>query len=511
MQIILFELLPNNRIGPQHILLSENVTVGRSPQNDLQIEKIEISRQHIRIYASGSQFFVEDLQSSNGTWVNKRTLIGKRKLANGDVIDLAMVTRFQFIGSTGSSGTSSIQPSQAALKPIYIDWKTEQVFVRQREIKPQLDKREFRILSQLYDQSRIVTAHELMKFWPPDEAVTEPDIDQVIRRLRDRIALVDDSRQYIQTIPGVGYLMNNTYTRGYPSEGPTSRSRTAKLESQQKTVFISCRRSLSRYLARSIYQHLKMHQWDVFLDVNTIDSGDFDRIILEQIAARAHFILLISEGSLERCSNPGDWLVREMQEAVRLERNIVPVFDEGVRFRDELKHLPDELATIIRKKNALPLSHFFFDAAMEMLRTRFLKTPEYIQTTDISKNDQIEVKERIATLQQEIVQLTTMADQQMEKIGVRQKVSVDTGALDDQPTYDISLHLEAPPEVLNQIAYVRYKIVPDKRFIPKSDNRASKFRIQASYVRADQGIPIEVHFIDKSIGRIDHELKAGSD
>ena len=147
---------------------------------------------------------------------------------------------------------------------------------------------------------------------------------------------------------------------------------------QQKTVFISYRRALSRHLARSIYQDLKLNGWDVFLDVNTIDSGDFDRIILSQIGARAHFILLISPGSLERCANPGDWVLREIQEAVRLERNIVPVVEEGADFDRELSCLPPDLRAAVGRRNALPLTHFFFDAAVEMLRTRFLRTPASI-------------------------------------------------------------------------------------------------------------------------------------
>src|SRR5689334_10823397 len=107
---------------------------------------------------------------------------------------------------------------------------------------------------------------------------------------------------------------------------------------EQKTVFISYRRAISKHLARSIYQDLKMNGWDVFLDVNTIDSGDFDRIILNQIGARAHFILLISKGSLERCANKGDWVLKEIEEAVRLNRNIVPIIEEEAKFADEINY-----------------------------------------------------------------------------------------------------------------------------------------------------------------------------
>lgn len=165
---------------------------------------------------------------------------------------------------------------------------------------------------------------------------------------------------------------------------------------EQKTVFISYRRAISKHLARSIFMDLRSNGWDVFLDVNTIDSGDFDRIILNQIAARAHFILLISKGSLERCANPGDWVLREIEEAVRLNRNIVPIVEEEMSLlQQEISYLPEKLREIIAKKNALPLPHFFFDPAMDMLRTRFLKTPEYVQIQETSVVEQVEVQRRL--------------------------------------------------------------------------------------------------------------------
>jgi formylglycine-generating enzyme required for sulfatase activity len=170
---------------------------------------------------------------------------------------------------------------------------------------------------------------------------------------------------------------------------------------EQKTVFISYRRAISKHLARSIYQDLKMNGWDVFLDVNTIDSGDFDRIILNQIAARAHFILLISSGSMERCANADDWLLREIQEAVRLGRNIVPIIEEGADFEHEMNCLPEDVRAIVSKKNTLPLTHFFFDAAVEMLRTRFLKTPEYITITEPPDAERVEVQRRMAAVESE--------------------------------------------------------------------------------------------------------------
>ncbi len=125
----------------------------------------------------------------------------------------------------------------------------------------------------------------------------------------------------------------------------------------EKTVFISYRRSVSRHLARAIFLDLREHDYDVFLDVNTIDNGEFDAIILNQIAARAHFVLVLSKGSLERCANSGDWLRREIEEALRLNRNVVPIIEEGFDFAAEARYLPElaERSAALQRHSAVSL------------------------------------------------------------------------------------------------------------------------------------------------------------
>lgn len=167
----------------------------------------------------------------------------------------------------------------------------------------------------------------------------------------------------------------------------------------QKTVFISYRRSTSKHLARSIYQNLKMNDWDAFFDVNSIDSGDFDRIILSQIGARAHFILLISPGSLERCANSGDWVLREIEEALRLERNFVPIIEEATDFDREVAYLPASIRAEVSKKNGIRLLHDYFDEGLERLRTRFLKAPAYIQIVETPPAERAEVQRRMASIE----------------------------------------------------------------------------------------------------------------
>lgn len=163
-----------------------------------------------------------------------------------------------------------------------------------------------------------------------------------------------------------------------------------------KTVFISYRRSASKHLARAIFTELRHHGYDVFLDVNTIDSGEFDKIILRQIAARTHFILVLSPGALDRCVNENDWLRREIEEALRLKRNIVPILEEGFERSREYQFLPDEWRDKFSRLNTLPLVHFYFDEGMNKLRNRYLKLPEYhIPLEPTPKTDEANIQRMI--------------------------------------------------------------------------------------------------------------------
>src|SRR5688500_9351362 len=100
----------------------------------------------------------------------------------------------------------------------------------------------------------------------------------------------------------------------------------------EKTVFISYRRSTGGAWALAIAQHLTHNGYDVFFDIKGIDSGDFEQVILENIKARAHFLILLTPSALERADEPGDWLRREIETALQHRRNVVPLMLEGFDF-----------------------------------------------------------------------------------------------------------------------------------------------------------------------------------
>lgn len=140
----------------------------------------------------------------------------------------------------------------------------------------------------------------------------------------------------------------------------------------EKTVFISYRRTNLPW-ALFIYQNLTMHGYDVFFDYLSIDSGNFEKVILDNIRARAHFLIIITPSALERCNEPGDWLRREIETAIDEKRNIVPLivesFDFGSQYAKEA--LTGKIA-LLRDYNGLRIPADYALEAMDRLRERYL-------------------------------------------------------------------------------------------------------------------------------------------
>ncbi len=80
------------RRGPQpnqiYELNKDIITLGRDITNDIVINDPEVSRHHCRLTRGGGGYTMEDLGSTNGTFVNGQRLTGARPLAGGDMIGL---------------------------------------------------------------------------------------------------------------------------------------------------------------------------------------------------------------------------------------------------------------------------------------------------------------------------------------------------------------------------------------------------------------------------------------
>ena len=93
----------DNLVLKEIALNKERTTIGRKPSNDIQIDNLAVSGEHAAIVTILNDSFLEDLGSTNGTFVNGN-MVKKHFLQNNDVIELGKY-KLKYI---------SEQPSQAA-------------------------------------------------------------------------------------------------------------------------------------------------------------------------------------------------------------------------------------------------------------------------------------------------------------------------------------------------------------------------------------------------------------
>ena len=60
--------------GRSFDLKGDTIYIGRSPDNDVQIKDRFVSRKHLRIFRKGSKYFIKDLKSKNGTFINGKQI-----------------------------------------------------------------------------------------------------------------------------------------------------------------------------------------------------------------------------------------------------------------------------------------------------------------------------------------------------------------------------------------------------------------------------------------------------
>ena len=109
-------------------------------------------------------------------------------------------------------------------------------------------------------------------------------------------------------------------------------------------IFISYRRDGGADIARQIQLVLENYGYKVFLDYDSANTESFEKKIKSGIAEAPIFLFVLSNGSLGRCCNDGDWVRKEIEYAFELQKNIVPVNPDR-EFRD----FPNDCPELVRK------------------------------------------------------------------------------------------------------------------------------------------------------------------
>lgn len=85
----------------------EYTTIGRKPDNDIQVDNLAVSGHHARVIRILNDYFLEDLDSTNGTTVNG-TPVRKHALQDGDRIDIGK-HQLQFVNEDQDEAADDLE------------------------------------------------------------------------------------------------------------------------------------------------------------------------------------------------------------------------------------------------------------------------------------------------------------------------------------------------------------------------------------------------------------------
>lgn len=128
-------------------------------------------------------------------------------------------------------------------------------------------------------------------------------------------------------------------------------------------IFISYRRDGGSETAKHLSDTLTDKGYRVFLDIESLRSGQFNTELYRFIEQATDFILILPQNGLDRCSDPNDWVRLEIEHAKKHNKNIIPIMLKGFSFPPEL---PESLE-FLRYQNGLEANVQYYDAFVRRL------------------------------------------------------------------------------------------------------------------------------------------------
>lgn len=202
--------------------LAKQLIIGRTGACDIAITNQQVSREHARIFLSNSGPALEDLGSKNGTFHNGKPVTDTIALEDGDVIQIALAQEFVFLGQ---DATVPLAPGDfessviSYYRRIRLEKESRRTWILNRELDPPLSALQFTFLSLLSESGgRVLSRSEVINgVWGSQQAlgVTDQALDALVRRLRERILEHDPEHDYIITLRGQGFRLDNPpFTQG---------------------------------------------------------------------------------------------------------------------------------------------------------------------------------------------------------------------------------------------------------------------------------------------------------
>ncbi|NDJ75594.1 MAG: FHA domain-containing protein [Chloroflexi bacterium] len=205
-----FLIQDGDRAGKTVELSAFPFTIGRARDCQYVLDFTQISRLHAQCTRDHLNVFIEDMGSTNGTFVNDRRLEPGEtyRLRAGDVVSFAQVCSWVFDDPVT---TAQIDPVDMPIPGLELDEDAAQVWIAGAPLDPPLSPNQFILLALLVERAgRIVSRDEIVEFvWGPAKDVSDQTIDALVSRLRKRLQDADPAHDYLVTRRGFGLMFQN--------------------------------------------------------------------------------------------------------------------------------------------------------------------------------------------------------------------------------------------------------------------------------------------------------------
>ena len=108
-----FVLLQGGEVIPFPVT-KDVMLLGRHPDCDIQLQSNMLSRKHARLLREGEAFFIEDLGSGNGTFLNGKRIEARMPINHNDRVKLGpLLLRFESEGVPPPAAAASPKPGRS--------------------------------------------------------------------------------------------------------------------------------------------------------------------------------------------------------------------------------------------------------------------------------------------------------------------------------------------------------------------------------------------------------------
>lgn len=195
---------PGQEIDLQH----DVTTLGRAVSCQVIIEGEFASRRHAQIIRRDEVYWLRDLDSKNGTYLDGELVAGEVRLDDGAEIRIGE-TSFHFYDLAATRTHPAVDRESGPSSPptpLQVIAAAREVWVHGQKLDPPLSPKQFDLLCFLWRQrGQAVSKDDIAAaVWPEaaSDAVYDYQIDKMVSRLRERLG-----KEFIETIWGFGYKL----------------------------------------------------------------------------------------------------------------------------------------------------------------------------------------------------------------------------------------------------------------------------------------------------------------